>query len=560
MFFNQAIKNLKRTREIIAVLIKYGFEEVVANTALHSFVPQSRQLTWVRNERYVLEYTRWERVRMVFEELGPTFIKGAQVLSNRPDLLPEDLIQEFQKLQSNVPPFAFETVKEIIESELGKPLDEIFEYFNSTSLAAASIGQVHRGKLLNGTEVVVKIQRPNVKLIVETDLSIIKEVIRRGASFFENNGISNPLDVVLAFEKSMQKELDYLSEARNISQFRAFYKHRKDFYVPLAYKEYSTSKVLVLEFVKGCKITDVPQLRKWDIDIPTLAKTGLGIYMTQIFEFGFFHADPHPGNILIRPDGAICLIDFGMVGKLSKRDKFAFTSVFTAMALKDARGMANALRKLAIDDDISDMRTLETDLNELIEDYISLDVSESSMAEMAQRLQSIIYDHKIRVPGAVFIILRALAILEGIGKTIYPEMNVYDYIKPYGRKMLMEQYSPENVGKDTLNVLNDFLNFLNAFPNEVRDILKKARQGRLSSEVRLAGFDRLIAVWHYTANRLALALIIATLILSASLITAADILVHPSSLRYPATAIIMYVVALLLAARLILVSFKNGKY
>nr|MBP6664600.1 AarF/ABC1/UbiB kinase family protein [Chitinophagales bacterium] len=343
MFFNQAIKNLKRTREIIAVLIKYGFEEVVANTALHSFVPQSRQLTWVRNERYVLEYTRWERVRMVFEELGPTFIKGAQVLSNRPDLLPEDLIQEFQKLQSNVPPFAFETVKEIIESELGKPLDEIFEYFNSTSLAAASIGQVHRGKLLNGTEVVVKIQRPNVKLIVETDLSIIKEVIRRGASFFENNGISNPLDVVLAFEKSMQKELDYLSEARNISQFRTFYKHRKDFYVPLAYKEHSTSKVLVLEFVKGCKITDVPQLRKWDIDIPTLAKTGLGIYMTQIFEFGFFHADPHPGNILIRPDGAICLIDFGMVGKLSKRDKFAFTSVFTAMALKDARGMANAL-------------------------------------------------------------------------------------------------------------------------------------------------------------------------------------------------------------------------
>lgn len=560
MFFNQAIKNLKRTREIIAVLIKYGFEEVVANTALHSFVPQSRQLTWVRNERYVLEYTRWERVRMVFEELGPTFIKGAQVLSNRPDLLPEDLIQEFQKLQSNVPPFAFETVKEIIESELGKPLDEIFEYFNPKSLAAASIGQVHRGKLLNGTEVVVKIQRPNVKLIVETDLSIIKEIIRHGTNFFENNGISNPLDVVLAFEKSMQKELDYLSEARNISQFRAFYKHRKDFYVPLAYKEYSTSKVLVLEFVKGCKITDVEQLRKWDIDIPTLAKTGLGIYMTQIFEFGFFHADPHPGNILIRPDGAICLIDFGMVGKLSKRDKFAFTSVFTAMALKDARGMANALRKLAIDDDISDMRTLETDLNELIEDYISLDVSESSMAEMAQRLQSIIYDHKIRVPGAVFIILRALAILEGIGKTIYPEMNVYDYIKPYGRKMLMEQYSPENVGKDTLNVLNDFLNFLNAFPNEVRDILKKARQGRLSSEVRLAGFDRLIAVWHYTANRLALALIIATLILSASLITAADILVHPSSLRYPATAIIMYVTAILLAIRLILVSFKNGKY
>lgn len=560
MFFNQTIKNIKRTREIIAVLVKYGFEEVVANTALQSFVPQSRQLTWVRNERYVLEYSRWERVRMVFEELGPTFIKGAQVLSNRPDLLPEELIQEFQKLQSNVPPFGFDKVKEIIETELKATIEDVFEYFNTKPLGAASIGQVHRARLIDGTEVVVKVQRPNVKLIVETDLSIIKEVIRRGANFFENNGISNPLDVVLAFEKSMQKELDYLSEARNITQFRAFYKSRKDFYVPCAYKECSTSKVLVLEFVNGCKITDIEQLRKWDVDVPKLAKTGLSIYMTQIFEFGFFHADPHPGNILIRPDGTICLIDFGMVGKLSKRDKFAFTSVFTSMALKDARGMAYALRKLAIDDDISDMRTLESDLNELIEDYISLDVSESSMAEMAQRLQSIIYDHKIRVPGAVFIILRALAILEGIGKTIYPEMNVYDFIKPYGRKMVFEQYSPKNIGKDTLDVVNDFLNFLNAFPNEVRDILKKARQGRLSSEVRLAGLDRLIAVWHYTTNRLALALIIAVLILSASLITAADILVHPSSLRYPATAIIMYVIAILLALRLISVSFKNGKY
>lgn len=560
MFFNQTIKNLKRTREIIAVLVKYGFEEVVANTSLQNFVPQSRELTWVRNDRYVLEYSRWERVRMVFEELGPTFIKAAQVLSNRPDLLPEALIQQFQQLQSNVPPFAFEQVQSIIEQELGKPLDEVFEYFNVSPLGAASIGQVHKARLLDGNEVVVKVQRPHVKYIVETDLSIIKEVIRRGNSFFESNGISNPIDLVLAFEKSMQKELDYLCEARNITQFRSFYKHRKDFYVPKAYKKYSTTRVLVLELIKGCKITDVEQLQQWGIDIPKLAKTGLSIYMTQIFEFGFFHADPHPGNILVRPDGVICLIDFGMVGKLMKRDKFAFTSVFTTMALRDARGMANALRKLAIDDDITDMRTLESDLNELIEDYILLDVSESSMAEMAQRLQSIIYDHKIRVPGGIFIILRALAILEGIGKTIYPEMNAYDFVKPYGRKMVLEQYSPQNVAQDTANVISDFLNFLNAFPNELRDILKKARQGRLSAEIRLAGYDRFIAVWHYTANRLALTLIIVTLILSASLITAADIIVHPSSIRYPATAIIMYVLAIILTLRLLLVSFKNGKY
>lgn len=268
MFFTQTIKNIQRTREIIAVLFKYGFEEVVANTPLQNFVPQNRQLTWLRNERYVLDYTRWERVRMVFEELGPTFIKGAQVLSNRPDLLPEPLITEFQKLQSNVPPFPFEEAKAIIEKELGKKLEEVFAFFNPVPIGSASIGQVHRARLLDDTEVVVKVQRPQVRQIVETDLAILKEVIRRSEKFFENNGIINPMDLVLAFEKSMQKELDYLTEARNITQFRTFYQDRKDFYVPKAFKELSTAKVLLLEFVKGCKITDVEQLTKWGVDIP----------------------------------------------------------------------------------------------------------------------------------------------------------------------------------------------------------------------------------------------------------------------------------------------------
>ncbi|MBL7788060.1 MAG: AarF/ABC1/UbiB kinase family protein [Chitinophagales bacterium] len=560
MFFTQTIKNIQRTREIIAVLFKYGFEEVVANTPLQNFVPQNRQLTWLRNERYVLDYTRWERVRMVFEELGPTFIKGAQVLSNRPDLLPEPLITEFQKLQSNVPPFPFEEAKAIIEKELGKKLEEVFAFFNPVPIGSASIGQVHRARLLDDTEVVVKVQRPQVRQIVETDLAILKEVIRRSEKFFENNGIINPMDLVLAFEKSMQKELDYLTEARNITQFRTFYQDRKDFYVPKAFKELSTAKVLLLEFVKGCKITDVEQLTKWGVDIPEIAKTGLNIYMTQIFEFGFFHADPHPGNILIRPDGVICLIDFGMVGKLMPKDKFAFTGVFTAMALKDAKSMVNALRRLAIDDDIQDVKTLENDLNELIEDYTMLDVSESSMAEMAQRLQAIIYEHKIRVPGSIFIILRALAILEGIGKTIYPEMNVYDFVKPYGQKMLFEQFRPENVGRELLDVLNDTVRFLNSFPSEIKDILKKIRQGRISSEIRIAEYDRFIAVWHYTANRLAMTLLIMALVIGAAIITAADIIAHPTARGIPWTAGTGYLIAALLALRLMLVSFRNGKY
>lgn len=555
ILFDRPLKNLKRTREIARILVKYGFENVVVNTPLQNFVSERARSTWAHGDKSVFEFTSWERVRMVVEELGPTFIKGAQVLGNRPDLLPEQLLTEFQKLQSNVAPFSFEKAREIVEIELGKTLEELFDWFDEKPIGSASIGQVHRATLKGGQAAVVKIQRPDVKNMVETDLSIVKEIVRFGAKFFEQNGIMNPLDIVIAFEKSMQKELDYRTEARNIVQFREFYKDETIFYVPKVYKEYTTARVMALEFVEGCKITNVDCLTEWGIDPRKIAQTGMHIYLRQIFEFGFFHADPHPGNVLVRPDGVICLIDFGMVGRLSRREKLAFAGLFIAMAQQDARAMASNFRKLAFDDDITDIKLFEADLQEIIDDFAVLDVSESNMAALATRMQSLIYQYRLKVPGAVFIIFRALAILEGMGKILYPELNTMEEVKPYGQKLLLELYSPQNLGSDAFNTVGDLLGFLNTFPAELKDIVRKLRQGRLHTQIGIEGYEHFLLLLDRIMSRISLTLLIVALLLFSGIVMNAPL---SPSLRTEGGIPYLSVVGLVLATILALLLWRKS--
>ncbi len=522
MQITRTIKNIRRLRAVVSVLFKYGFEEVVTHSKLRGFVSQKRRLTWQRRGRPVFEYSRWERVRMAAEELGPTFVKLCQVLSNRPDVLPEELITELQKLQSNVPPFATEDAIAVIEHETGRKIEELFSYFESDVLGSASIGQVHRARLVSGEEVVVKVQRPGVREQIGSDLQLLKDLVQFADGYFQNQGILNAGDIVDQFEKTMAKELQYLTEARAMDQFRNFYKDNKTFYVPKPYRDISTDRVLVIEFVPGCKITDIDKLIEWGLKPTEIADRGLDIYLTQIFEYGYFHADPHPGNVLVQESGRIVLIDFGMVGKMMPKDKYAFAGVYVAMANHDPAAMANALRSLSVEHDIKDMRILETELNDLIEDFAYLDVDESSIAEVSQRLQSIIYKNKMAVPASVFLIFRAFAILEGIGKTIHPKINMLDHVKPFGAKLLAEQFSPQNLLRETVSRGQSVWSFLTAFPNEVKSILRKIRKGQITMEVRHAGMDRLMDTIDSVGNRLSSSLIIAAMLVSGALVMVAS--------------------------------------
>lgn len=523
MIFNgQTFQNISRIREIIAVLVKYGFEDIVTNSTLRNFVSEKGRVSWQRQGQPVFQYTRWERIRMVCEELGPTFIKLAQVLSNRPDMLPAPLIKELEKLQDNVPAFSFEEVKATIEEETGKKLEDTFQAFNEKPLATASIGQVHKARLINGKEVVVKIQRPGVKELVHRDLAILSDGVNRAERYLKKQGVLNAMDLVHSFERSMHKELDYRTESRNLERFRNLYKDYKNFYIPKSFREYSSEKVMVMEFVSGCKISDVAQLRAWGLNPHKVAENGMEIYLTQIFEFGIFHADPHPGNVLVRKDGVICLLDFGMVGTLMKKDKFSFAGIFVGMAEGDPAKMAMNMKLLAIEDEIRDMRQLEYELNALIEDFGSLSVEEASIADTTERLQKIMFDHRIRVPGDIFLIFRAFAILEGIGKTIHPHFNTYDFIRPYGLKLMKEKYSPKNIWQDFNQRVTQINSFLTSLPRDVREILSKTKKGKIHFEVELQGYGYLLKKMDSIANRMAVTFLICALVIGSAITMTVD--------------------------------------
>ncbi|GAC1605744.1 MAG: AarF/UbiB family protein [Hymenobacter sp.] len=505
--FKNTISNLARIRQGAEVLLRYGFEDVVTSTPLRRLVSQARRLSWQRAERQVFETTRWERVRLIIEELGPTFIKLAQALSNRADLLPQALIDEFEKLQSNVPPFETALARQIIEEELGRPITAVFSEFDDLPLGSASIGQVHRARLRTGEEVVVKVQRPGVREKVRSDLALLHELVRLTAGFLQKQGLANPQDIVDAFERSMSKELDYTAEARSLEQFRKLYADYTTFYVPRPFRELSTERVLVIEFVSGCKITDKAQLLAWDLDPAAVAENGMDIYLTQIFGFGVFHADPHPGNVLVRPDGTVVLIDFGMVGRLTKQQKYAFAGVFIGMARQDARSMALNFRRLALTAEIPDMRAFEADLSLLIEDFATLDVQEMSMSDLADALQGVIYTYKLQVPGAVFLILRALVILEGIGKVLHPTFNTFEFVRPYGAKIIREQYSRENLLSEAEYTGTQLLALLQTLPADVRQIVRKISKGELRVKIELVGYQTLLRKADQLVSRTILALL-----------------------------------------------------
>ena len=526
MLFNQTFKNIKRIREVIQVLIQYGFEDIVSSTPLQTLVPAKMRLLWSRQNKSVLDYSRWERVRLATEELGPTFVKLAQILSNRPDVLPEILIAELQKLQSEVPPFEFDLAKAIIETESGQPIEDLFEYIDEVPIGSASIGQVYKAKLYTGEEVVIKVQRPDVKETIEADLVIIKEIVRLTENYLKKQGVLNPNDIVVTFEKTIRKELDYLHEARSIEQFRSLYQSNPNLYIPKPYKNLSTSHILVLEYISGCKITDVTQQAAWGIDPRDTAEKVMDIYLTQFFEYGVFHADPHPGNVLVRKDGIICLLDFGMVGRLRPNDKYAFAGIFLSMARKDARSMALNLKRLAIDGEISNFGAFEYDLNELIEDYASLGIGEMSVTDFTADFQAIIYNYRLSIPPSVFLILRALVILEGIGKVIHPQFNTFEFVKPYGKKIAREQYSWENIGHEIYYSVLDLYTFATSFPIELKYIFQKIRKGQLSIQVEHQGYRPFLQTLNFNGFRFTMALIITGLLISSSIIMTAPLAEH----------------------------------
>ena len=518
----QTYKSLQRLREILGVVAKWGFGDLVARLDLESAVERTRNLVlWRRNREAAVRYTTEERIRIAFEELGPTFVKLGQVLATRPDLVPMSLVLELRKLQDDVPPFDGAVARRQVEASLGRPIEEVFARFDEQPLAAASIAQVHRARLHAGDEVVVKVRRPNLEAIVRTDL----EIMRALAALLEQNAPElaqwRPVAIVEEFQRALSREVDLTNEAFHLVRFAANFAGDPQVHVPKAYLEHSSEAVLVVEYIDGIKMSDLAGLERAGIDRKRLAAVGVEFSLKQVFEHGFFHADPHPGNLFVLPGEVIAPIDMGMMGSLEPEIVDALLELLVGMLLRDPERIVKLLFRLGLIDDRVDVPAMRRDVRELIDRYWAVPIGEVDVATLIGRLFEMLQRHHVVMPAELLLIGKALATVDGMARELDPELDPLRAVRPYILKQYLKRLSdPRWLARDVLDVGRGWLDAVATVPGDLRAITRDLRRGDLQLKTRIEGIEALVREQGRSANRSAMAMVLAaTLLGSAWLLT-----------------------------------------
>jgi len=511
----QTARNLTRLYEILRILGRHGFGDVIGRVGLEDYWTQlKKSVTFGRTEALptAVEQLRWEeRIRMAFEELGSTYIKFGQILATRPDLVPMTLIHELRKLQDRVPPFDPAEARKIVESEIGAPITDVFAEFSEKPIAAASIAQVHKGKLKNGDEVVVKVQRPGLNDLITNDLDllhILAELIEENLPELKR---WQPVAIVEEFDKSIHKEIDFGREAHNIRRFAKNFAGDPDIYVPRVYDDLSTERVLTLEFIHGIKANADELFTRADLDRKKIAENGIRVTLTQVFVHGFFHADPHPGNIFIMKNGIICPIDFGMMGVLDQERIDDLLGFLVSLLTNNPERMIRQFQKQGIIDEYVDARAMRGDIADLMDRYLGMEVSKIDVALYIQQLFDLITRYRVALPSDLLLMGKSLATIDGIARDIYPELDPLQSIKPHILQIYMARLTdPDFYTRETKRAVEEGIFFLQRLPRDLRIITSKLRDGKLSVKLDPdgLGFEKMIKEQNRAANRQSVAVII----------------------------------------------------
>lgn len=516
-------RHLNRYQRIIRILFKYGFDDLVEGLRIDQYLETGLKMINRKPREEIEKHSRPERFRMALEELGPTFIKLGQVLSTRPDLIPPRYLYEFAKLQDNVPPFSFAEVEEIFLAETGKKPNELFQEFNEKPMAAASIGQVHRGRLYDGKEVVVKVQRPNIENIIAVDLEILAHLASLMEQYLEELQGHRPSAVVEEFARSLSLEIDYMVEVANIQRFAQQFKNNKTVYVPLVYAELSTERILTMEYIDGIKTSKVELLRSKGYDLQLIAESGADLVMEQIFVHGFFHGDPHPGNIFILPDNIICFLDFGMMGRLSRQDREDFTDLMFSIVMKNERRITDGVLSITTQFGKVDHDALSRDLGDLLGRYMYLPLKDLEAGKILQELLDLAQRHKLSVKPNLYLMIKALSTIEGVGLMLHPDLELITLAEPYIKKVKAERMRLSRLAEEVGDTAGEYLQFVREVPEEVQAILRQLRAGRMKIEFEHLGVGRLSKALDQVSNRIAFAIVLAAQIIGSSLIILSDI-------------------------------------
>jgi len=548
-------RSLRRYRQIVSILLKYGFDQVLDQMKIFTRLRIRKKALKKVEELEKLTYT--QRVRLALEELGPTFVKLGQVLSMRPFLIPLELVLELTKLQDQVGPFSFVQVKQIVESELNAPLDKYFSSFDTVPIASASLSQVHKAVTKEGKVVVVKVQRPGIKEIIEADMDILKDLTNLLERYVPESKQYDPRGIREELEKSIRREIDFNNEARNIQVFGENFKEDKNIFVPRVFWDMTTSRVLTMEFIDGVKISNLEELEKRGIDKKSLARIGGKMVFKQIFEDGFFHADPHPGNLFALEGNIIAPVDYGMMGRLSETTMNELADLLICVVTWHPGGIVKVYQDMEVVGEEVNLRALEADLADFLYKYHKIPLSRLDMNTLMNEAFEIIHRYDIQIQAELMLFSKALMTYEEVAKMLDPEYDLVTQMIPYVKKLAYRKFKPKALLRDLFTASVDLRDLLVTFPFELKRIVKKLGKGRLSFTFQHKGLDKLILELDRSSNRVSFSLIIAAIIVGSSLIMRLE--TKYTLFGYPLFGILGYIFAGVLGVWLVIAILRSGK-
>lgn len=550
-------RHLKRYRQIAVAFVRNGFGYIAKELGL----PDTLHLFRSTDNRDIHRRTTGERVRSFLEELGPTFVKLGQIASIRSDLIPADIISELEHLQDQVPPFSYEEAALIIEEELGAPPEALFAEFSELPMASASIGQVYRAKLHDGTIVAVKVQRPYIHAVIDTDLELLSELARVAESRLEWARSYRIRDMIDELAKALRAELDYGLEARNTEKFAALSKRLEGIHIPAIYWDYSTRRILTMEFMEGIKLSDRERLDEAGIERKAIAERYAGAIFHQVLMEGFFHGDPHPGNVLALADGTLAFLDFGMVGRLSADMKKHFASFVIALRNQSTNGVIRAISGMGFIPDETDRKALRADVDEMREKYYQVPLSEVSIGEAVNDLFALAFRHQIKIPAELTLLGKTFLTMEGVVTSLDPSFSVFDVAEPFGRKLLLERFDLRQIFHQWREDIPEYVGLLTEVPLSLKNIMAALRKGKFGLEITVPELGAFLKKMDQISNRLSLSIVLLSFsIIMVGLIIGSS-MGHQSTILWRVPAIeIGFSIAALLFLWIIYAIFRSGRY
>ncbi len=550
-------RHLNRYHRILRVLFKYGFNDLVDRLHIDQYLESGLKMINRKPREQIARLSSPERLRLVFEELGPTFIKLGQLLSTRPDLIPADFLDELSKLQDDIPPFPLEEVRTIFAEELGRTPEDIFQYFDAEPLAAASIGQVHRARMDDGTEVVIKLQRPGIENVIAVDLEILAHIAELMEQYLEEVQGHQPMAIVHEFARSLSREIDFSIELANIQRFARQFEGNPAIHVPEVYPELSTDRLLVMEYVSGIKSSQIKTLQEHGYDLPLIAERGANLVMEQIFVHGFFHGDPHPGNVFILPDNVICFIDFGQMGRLSLKDRENFTDLVLDLVSGNEQQIVGGVLKVTVQMGEVDRDSLGQDLGNLMDMYLYRPLGDLEAGKILQDLLDLVSRHKLSFKPSLYLMMKALSTVEGLGLMLDPKLELIRQARPFMQRIRLARMKPGRIAEEISTTGISYLNLFRELPDEIRSILQQLRSGRMRLEFEHRGLKSLGVALDRVSNRISFAIVLAALIVGSSLIVLSDI--PPRWHNVPVIGLFGFLVAGIMGFWLLLSIIRHGR-